>query len=54
MAKQGFLSKAFLGGHAELPVQFVDRIEDVIPALRAAVADVSREELAASRSAEVM
>src|SRR5579862_4445491 len=54
MAKQGFLSKAFLGGHAELPVKFVERIEDVIPVLRAAVAAVPREKLDASRSAQVM
>jgi uncharacterized protein (TIGR00730 family) len=54
MAKQGFLSKAFLGGHAELPVKFVDRIEDVIPVLRAAVAGVPREELAGTGGAQVM
>jgi uncharacterized protein (TIGR00730 family) len=54
MAKHGFLSKAFLGGHAELPVNFVEQIEDVIPVLRRGVASVLREELAASRSAEVM
>ena len=54
MAKQGFLSKAFLGGHAELPVKFVERIEEVIPVLRAAVAGVPHEKLAASPSAQVM
>jgi uncharacterized protein (TIGR00730 family) len=54
MARHGFLSKAFLGGHAELPVNFVERIEDVVPVLRAAVAGLPREELAASRSAQVM
>jgi uncharacterized protein (TIGR00730 family) len=54
MAREGFVSKAFLGGHAELPVKFVDRIEDVIPALRAAVAGVPREELADTRGARLM
>ena len=54
MAKQGFLSKAFLGGHTELPVKFVERIEEVIPVLRAAVAGVPHEKLAASPSAQVM
>jgi len=54
MAKQGFLSKAFLGGHAELPVKFVERIEEVIPVLRAAVAGVPNDKLAASPSAQVM
>jgi uncharacterized protein (TIGR00730 family) len=54
MAKQGFLSKAFLGDHAELPVKFVDRIEEVIPTLRAALARVPRSELANARSAKVM
>jgi uncharacterized protein (TIGR00730 family) len=54
MARQDFLSKAFLGGHAELPVKLVDRIEEVIPVLRAAIAGVPREELAAKDSARVM
>lgn len=54
MAMEGFLSKAFLGGHAELPVKFVDRIEDVIPSLRAAVAGVPREALSAAQSVKVM
>jgi hypothetical protein len=35
-------------------VKFVERIEDVIPVLRAAVAGVPKEKLAASGSAQVM
>jgi uncharacterized protein (TIGR00730 family) len=54
MAAQGFLSKAFLGSHAELPVKFVDRIEDVIPVLRAALAALPSEALARSEGARVM
>ena len=54
MAKEGFLSKAFLGSHTELPVKFVDRIEDVIPALRAAVATLPRAVAADARGAKVM
>jgi uncharacterized protein (TIGR00730 family) len=54
MAKEGFLNKAFLGDHTELPVKFVDRIEDAIPALRAALADVPRKHLATARGAQGM
>ena len=40
MTEDGFLHKAFLGNHVDLPVRFVDRVADVIPTLRAAVARV--------------
>jgi uncharacterized protein (TIGR00730 family) len=38
MADEGFLHKAFLGNHVDLPVVFVDTVEDVIPTLRARIA----------------
>ncbi len=37
MMDEGFLHKAFLGRHVDLPVMFVDRIEEVVPTLREAV-----------------
>jgi uncharacterized protein (TIGR00730 family) len=45
MAEEGFLSKAFLGGHNDLPVEFVDRVDEVIPRLSARLAAVPRREL---------
>jgi len=45
MTDEGFLHKAFLGNHVDLPVQFVDRVADVIPALRARIAGVPQERL---------
>jgi uncharacterized protein (TIGR00730 family) len=54
MTEAGFLNKAFLGSHTELPVQFVDRIEDVIPTLRTALARRSRPTVEETRSAQVM
>ncbi len=45
MTDEGFLHKAFLGDHTDLPVAFVDTIEDVLPALRAKLATYSRSEL---------
>jgi uncharacterized protein (TIGR00730 family) len=37
MTEAGFLNKAFLGGHTDLPVRFVSDIADVIPVIRAAM-----------------
>ena len=37
MMEEGFLHKAFLGNHVDLPVMFVDRVADVVPTLREAV-----------------
>lgn len=54
MTEKGFLHKAFLGEHTDLPVQFVDAVEDIIPALRAAVAAVPRPALEETRGARVM
>lgn len=40
MAEEGFLHKSFLGNHVDLPVMFVDTIEEVLPALMKAVVDL--------------
>jgi uncharacterized protein (TIGR00730 family) len=45
MMEEGFLHKAFLGNHVDLPVAFVDTIEQVIPALRAKLASVPQPKL---------
>jgi uncharacterized protein (TIGR00730 family) len=45
MADEGFLNKAFLGSHTDLPVEIVDQVADVIPRLRARIAAVPRKEL---------
>ena len=45
MTTEGFLHKAFLGDHVDLPVRFVDTVEEVIPALREAVARVPQPKL---------
>ncbi len=54
MTEAGFLNKAFLGGHTDLPVHFVSRIEEAIPALQAAVATTTRAKLAGAETARVM
>jgi hypothetical protein len=45
MTSEGFLHKAFLGNHVDLPVRFVDSVADVIPTLREAVAHVPQPKL---------
>ncbi len=45
MAEEGFLNKAFLGGQVSLPVTFVNSVAEIIPAIRAAIARISRAEL---------
>jgi hypothetical protein len=45
MAAEGFLNKAFVGSHNDLPVEIVDSVDDVIPHLRARLAAVPRKEL---------
>ena len=45
MMEEGFLHKAFLGNHVDLPVAFVDTIEHVIPTLRAKLASVPQPKL---------
>lgn len=54
MTADGFLHKAFLGNHVDLPVQFVDSVGEIIPALRAAVAGKPRRALEETRGASVM
>jgi uncharacterized protein (TIGR00730 family) len=46
MTEAGFLHKAFLANRVDLPVRFVDTVEDVIPTIREAIAVVPRAELA--------
>jgi predicted Rossmann-fold nucleotide-binding protein len=46
MTEAGFLHKAFLANRVDLPVRFVDTVEDVIPTIREAIAAVPRAELA--------
>jgi len=45
MAAEGFLNKAFLGSHTDLPVEIVESVDEVIPHLRARLAAVPRKEL---------
>ncbi|HVY19497.1 MAG TPA: TIGR00730 family Rossman fold protein [Bauldia sp.] len=45
MMQEGFLHKAFLGNHTDLPVSFVNSVEDVIPTLKAKIAALPRAEL---------
>jgi uncharacterized protein (TIGR00730 family) len=45
MTKEGFLHKAFLGNHTDLPVSFVNSVDEVIPTLRAKIAAVPRSKL---------
>ena len=47
MAGEGFLHKDFLGEHEDLPVRFCSDVADVIPTLKAAVADLSEPALEA-------
>ncbi|CAN5299688.1 TIGR00730 family Rossman fold protein [soil metagenome] len=54
MQEEGFLHKAFLGSHVDLPVAFVDTVDEVIPALRAAIADTPRQKLEAPDRARLM
>jgi len=45
MTEEGFLHKAFLGSHVDLPVSFVDTVDEVIPTLRAKVAGLPQSKL---------
>jgi uncharacterized protein (TIGR00730 family) len=54
MAEKGFLHKAFLGNHEDLPVKIVARVEDVVPTIRAAIAAIPRAVLEGSGQTEVM
>ena len=54
MREEGFLSKAFAGSHSELPVTFVDAVEDIIPTIRAQLAGTPQAELEAGDGARLM
>lgn len=54
MQEEGFLHKAFLGNHSDLPVTFVGSIGEVVPTLRGLLADVPEAELAAGEGAQLM
>jgi uncharacterized protein (TIGR00730 family) len=45
MMQEGFLHKAFLGNHTDLPVSFVNSVDEVIPTLKAKIAALPRAEL---------
>ena len=54
MSEEGFLRKEFLGGHNDLPVTFVDSVDEVIPAIRNALAGTPRQALAETDGARLM
>ena len=54
MTDAGFLHKAFLGEHIDLPVRIVDTVAEIIPTLRAAIAPTPRPQLEESGAAKVM
>jgi uncharacterized protein (TIGR00730 family) len=54
MTDDGFLHKAFLGDHVDLPVRFCDTVEAIIPTLQKAVAGLPRKKLEAAPSAGVV
>ena len=47
MSDDGFLAKPFLGEHNALPLTFVDSAAETLPAIRAALAGMSEEDLVA-------
>jgi uncharacterized protein (TIGR00730 family) len=54
MSEEGFLRKDFLGGHNDLPVTFVDSVDEVIPAIRNVLARTPRQALAETDGARLM
>lgn len=54
MTADGFLHKAFLGNHVDLPVRFCETVGEIIPILREAVARVPRPDLEETRGTRVM
>jgi uncharacterized protein (TIGR00730 family) len=54
MTREGFLHKAFLGNHIDLPVRFVTKAEEVVPTLRDAVARIPSPALTEAGAAKVM
>jgi uncharacterized protein (TIGR00730 family) len=45
MTEEGFLHKAFLGNHVDLPVRFCDTVDAIVPTLQQMVSDVPRPAL---------
>jgi uncharacterized protein (TIGR00730 family) len=54
MTSEGFLHKAFLGDHIDLPVRFCGGADDVVPTFRAVIAGVPRPELEETRGVRAM
>ncbi len=54
MTGDGFLHKAFLGDHVDLPVRFCGSAEAVVPTLQGIVAGVPRPELEEPRGVRAM
>ena len=54
MTDDGFLHKAFVPNGRDLPVQFCDDVETVIPTLREILAGKPREAIEAVGGAELM
>jgi uncharacterized protein (TIGR00730 family) len=54
MTEDGFLHKAFLDRHVDLPVEFVETVEAVIPSVRAALARVQPRDKAKVHGVELM
>ncbi len=54
MGEEGFLNKAFAGGHNPLPVRFVDTVDEVIPAIRAELAERPQAALESGDGARLM
>jgi uncharacterized protein (TIGR00730 family) len=54
MTEEGFLHKAFLGDHVDLPVRFCGGAEEVVPTLQGALASVPRPELEETRGVRRM
>jgi len=54
MTEEGFLHKAFLGDHIDLPVRFCDSADEVVPLLQAVIAGVPRPELDDTRGVRAM
>jgi hypothetical protein len=54
MTEEGFLHKAFLGDHIDLPVRFCGEAAEVVPTLQAAIAAVPRPDLEETRGVRRM
>lgn len=54
MGEDGFLAKEFLGKHVHLPLTFIDSVEEALPTIRTALADVPREDLEKDNGVRLM